>query len=99
MKEKNRKIQEKFKELYPFYPNAGKDSQVRTHISEAKINGDKALGTSYCLVTLIGVENGKKVKTSIGVYYEDEYVRQNNHWLIAKRKSVFDWQEKRELSQ
>lgn len=63
------------------------------------INGDKASGVSYCLVTLIGIENGKKMKTSIGVYYHDEYVRENNRWLIAKRRSVFDWQDKRELGQ
>ena len=52
-----------------------------------------------CMVTLIGVEGGKKMKTSIGVYYQDEYVRENNRWLIAKRRSVFDWQDKRELGQ
>ena len=42
-----------------------------------KLDGDQASGVSYCMVTLIGTENGK--------------------WLIAKRKAVFDWQEKREL--
>ena len=61
------------------------------------INGDKASGTSYCLVTLIGVENGKKMKTTIGVYYQDEYIRENNRWLIAKRKSKFDCEDKEEL--
>lgn len=61
--------------------------------------GDTATGTSYCLVTLIGIENGKKMKTTIGVIYEDEFVRENNHWLIATRKANFDWQEKRELGQ
>ena len=61
------------------------------------INGDKASGISYCMVTLIGTENGKKMKTSIGVYYQDEYVREDNRWLIAKRKSVFDWEERQEL--
>jgi hypothetical protein len=63
------------------------------------LDGDKASGVSYCMVTLIGVENGKKMKTSIGVYYRDEYVRQNNRWLIAKRTSVFDWEDRRELGQ
>ena len=62
------------------------------------LNGDKASGISYCAVTLIGVENGKKMKTSFGIYYNDEYVRQNNHWLIAKRTSTFAWQDKQELS-
>lgn len=63
------------------------------------LNGNKASGVSYCTVTLIGVENGKKMKTSIGVFYNDEYVRENNHWLIEKRKSTFAWQEKKELVQ
>jgi hypothetical protein len=59
------------------------------------INGDHATGTSYCLVTLIGFENNKKVKTTIGVIYHDEFVRENNRWLIAKRTGDFEWQEKR----
>jgi hypothetical protein len=63
------------------------------------INGDKATGFSYCMVTLIGVEGRKKMKTSIGVYYQDEYVRENGRWLIAKRRSVFDWEDRRELGQ
>jgi hypothetical protein len=63
------------------------------------IDGDKASGISYCMVTLIGNENGKKMKTSIGVYYQDEYVRESGRWLIAKRTSKFDWQGKRELGQ
>jgi hypothetical protein len=62
-------------------------------------NGDKATRVSYCMVILIGVEGGKKMKTSIGVYYQDEYVRENGRWLIAKRRSVFDWEERRELGQ
>jgi hypothetical protein len=43
------------------------------------------------------LQNGKKMKTSIGVYYQDEYVREDNRGLIAKRKSVFDWEDKQEL--
>ncbi|WP_316675287.1 nuclear transport factor 2 family protein [uncultured Tolumonas sp.] len=60
------------------------------------INGDHASGTLYCLVSLFGSENGKKFKTSIGVRYNDEYVRKNGVWLINKRTSFFDWQEKDE---
>lgn len=62
------------------------------------INGDNATGTSYCMVTLIGTENGKKMKTTIGAIYQDDFVRENNHWLIAKRIGNFDWQEKREVN-
>jgi hypothetical protein len=63
------------------------------------VEGDKATGISYCLVTLIGTENGKKMKTAIGVYYNDEFVRENGHWLFSKRKATFAWQDKKELGQ
>ncbi len=63
------------------------------------LSGDKATGVSYCTVTLIGVESGKKMKTTIGVYYQDEYVRENGRWLIARRRSNFDWEDRRELGQ
>jgi hypothetical protein len=63
------------------------------------LSGDRATGVSYCMVTLIGLEGGKRMKTSIGVYYHDEYVRENGRWLIAKRRSVFDWEDRRELGQ
>jgi hypothetical protein len=63
------------------------------------ISGDRATGVSYCMVTLIGLEGGKRMKTTIGVYYHDEYARENGRWLIAKRRSVFDWEDKRELGQ
>lgn len=63
------------------------------------IEGDKTSGVLYCLVTLIGVDNGKKIKTTIGVYYHDEYVRENNRWLIAKRKSTFAWQDQKAIGE
>lgn len=63
------------------------------------VSGDKASGTSYCLVVLIGEEEGKKIKTTMGVVYDDEYIRQNNQWLIAKRKSNFAWRDRQELGQ
>lgn len=63
------------------------------------ISGDKASGVSYCQVTLIGDEDGKKIKTTMGVYYHDNYVRENGRWLIAKRQSNFAWRDKREVSE
>ena len=62
------------------------------------ILGDKATGTSYCLITLIGIEKGKKIKTKIGAIYQDDYVRESNRWLISKRIGDFEWQEKREVN-
>jgi hypothetical protein len=61
------------------------------------LNGDKATGTSYCIVTLIGTEKGKKMKTTIGAFYQDDYVKGNGKWLISHRKATFAWQEKHEI--
>lgn len=59
--------------------------------------GDKASGTCYCLVTLITKEDGKKIKTTIGATYQDDYIRENNRWLIERRIGTFDWQDKIEI--
>lgn len=58
------------------------------------INGDTATGTYYCFITLIGNENGKKVRTTIGATYEDEYIRVNSQWFVSKRVGNFNWQDK-----
>lgn len=61
------------------------------------LNGNKANTISYCYVTLVGNENGKKMKTNLGVIYHDEFERVDTKWLIAKRKSFFTVQEKVDL--
>lgn len=61
------------------------------------LNGNNASGISYCTVVLIGNENGKKMKTTMGVIYHDEYVRERGKWLINKRQSNFTWTEKMEM--
>ena len=61
------------------------------------INGNAATGTSYCQVTLIATENDKKMKTTFGIIYNDEFLKVNGHWLINKRKSNFIWTEKTAL--
>jgi hypothetical protein len=63
-----------------------------------EIRGDTATGVSYCLVVLIGTENGKKIRNTSGVYYNDEYVRRGNSWLIAKRVSHFTWRDREEMA-
>jgi hypothetical protein len=62
------------------------------------IDGDRAAGTLYCQITLIGQENGKTVQTSIGAVYQDNYIRENNDWLIAKRTGTFSWHQKFEVN-
>lgn len=54
------------------------------------INGDSANGILYCLTVLITPEGAKR---TIGIWYKDEYVCENGKWLIAHRRSYFEWQE------
>ncbi|MDJ1480925.1 nuclear transport factor 2 family protein [Cytophagaceae bacterium YF14B1] len=65
---------------------------------QVAIQGNNATGTCYCLITMIGTEDGKKIKTSIGAIYQDTYIRQNNRWLITERIGNFEWQEKHEVN-
>jgi ketosteroid isomerase-like protein len=58
-----------------------------------EIDGDNATGIAYCLVVLIANNNGERTKTTMGVRYNDTYVRENGNWLIKKRQSYFDWTE------
>lgn len=72
-----------------------KDIETVYHLNGQQVvtlNGDRATGTCYCLATLIGNENGRKTTTTIGATYEDEYIRENGRWLIAKRVGHFRWQ-------
>jgi len=62
------------------------------------LDGDKATGTCYCLITLIATEDGRKIKTTIAATYHDDYIRDNNRWLISKRIGDFEWQEKTKLN-
>lgn len=62
------------------------------------VNGDKASGVSYCMVTLVGMDNDKKMKTTMWIYYNDEYVRKDSKWLIANRKSNFIRREVEEVA-
>jgi hypothetical protein len=62
------------------------------------LDGDRATGTSYCLVVLIGTQGGKPVRQTMGVTYDDEYVRRGAAWLIAKRTSHFTWTDRAEVA-
>ena len=63
-----------------------------------EVDGDHAKGTAYCQVVLIGLnEAGKRVQTTQGVWYEDEYVKQDGSWRIAGRTSHFTWTDAKEV--
>ena len=63
-----------------------------------EIDGDRATGTSYCLVVLIGKEGDKRYRNTAGVIYHDDYVRRDGRWLIAKRISNFTWRSREEVA-
>ncbi len=63
------------------------------------ISGNNATGTLYCMTYLFGKENGKRMRTTFGIRYKDEYVFENGKWLINKRTSYFQWQDKQEAPQ
>ncbi len=63
------------------------------------LQGDRATGISYCTVVLIGKEEGRTIRNTAGVVYNDEYVRRGDRWLIAKRVSRFLWRDRQEVAQ
>lgn len=61
------------------------------------VTGDRATGTSYSLVVLVGQGSGRTVRQTMGVVYDDEYVRREGRWLIAKRTSHFTWTDRADV--
>ena len=62
-----------------------------------EINEDIATGINYCQVVLIRNENGKKIKNTSGVRYQDTYKKINGKWYISDRKSNFMWRTVEEI--
>ena len=56
------------KEMAEVFGSFLKDVEIVHHFNGQQvvnIDGNSATGTCYCLITLIGTEHGKKMKTSI----------------------------------
>ena len=62
-----------------------------------EIKGNTANGIAYSTVVLIGESESEKIMTTYGIRYEDQYVKNGNRWLIAKRKSHFLWEKVEQL--
>ena len=58
-----------------------------------KINGDEAAGIAYCTVVLIANNEGVRTMTTLGIRYNDTYVKTDSGWLIKNRISNFLWQD------
>jgi hypothetical protein len=62
------------------------------------VDGNHATGYSYCLATLIGKENGKVYVRTIYANYKDEYLKENDRWLISKRIATVAWKRRKKYT-
>ncbi len=63
--------------------------------SEAVIQGDRAIGETYCLVHQFTEENGQRKCQTLGIRYYDQFLREENRWYFAERKLIIDWSDTR----
>jgi hypothetical protein len=63
--------------------------------SEVAIQGDHAIGETYCLVHQFTGENDQRKCQTLGIRYYDQFLRQENRWYFAERKLVIDWSDTR----
>jgi hypothetical protein len=62
---------------------------ITTH--QATIDGDEATGTTYCLAYhVVGGEDGGALET-LGVRYEDRFVRTRDGWRFHRRDATRLW--------
>lgn len=62
-----------------------------------ELKGNGAVATSYCLVILVGKQDGKEMKTTLYAIYKDVLVKEKGKWLIKHRTSNFVHREVVEL--
>jgi SnoaL-like domain len=63
--------------------------------SEAVIQGDHAIGETYCLVHQFSEQNGQRKCQTLGIRYYDQFLRQESRWYFVERKLVIDWSDSR----
>jgi hypothetical protein len=63
--------------------------------SEVAIEGDHAIGETYCLVHQFSRQNGQRKCQTLGIRYYDVFLRQESRWYFAERKLVIDWSDSR----
>lgn len=77
-----------------------KDFEIVYHFNgqqTVELDKETAKGIAYCTATLIHEENGKKIRTTNGIHYLDDYIKIEDQWLFVKRETIFDWSDKHEL--
>lgn len=63
--------------------------------SDVVIQGDRAIGETYCLVHQFTGENDQRKCQTLGIRYYDQFLRQENRWYFVERKLVIDWSDSR----
>jgi len=63
--------------------------------SDILIQGDRAIGESYCLAHQLWEENGQRKLQILAIRYHDKFARQGNRWLFAERQLIIDWRDTR----
>ena len=66
--------------------------------SDVVIDGDHAIGETYCLVHQFTEQSGQRKCQTRGIRYYDSFLfRQESRWYFAERKLVIDWSDSRNL--
>lgn len=81
----------------------GHAAQVKTYFTlngqhTVKIDGHTATGVSFSQIKMIRAVEGKDIITDYSVRYDDQYVYQNEKWLIKARIGYFMIVEARGIS-
>ncbi|WP_158942227.1 nuclear transport factor 2 family protein [Granulicella sp. S190] len=63
--------------------------------SEVALQGDRAIGETYCLVHQFQEQSGQRKCQTLGIRYYDQFLRQENRWYFVERKLVIDWSDTR----
>ena len=63
--------------------------------SDVVIQGNYAIGESYCVAHQLSQEDGKRKYEILSIRYQDQFVQQNGRWLFQLRKLILDWTDTR----
>jgi hypothetical protein len=60
--------------------------------STVSLDGDRAVGESYCLAHHLSVaQDAQRTLLVASIRYLDEFVRQDGQWLFAERRLMVNW--------
>jgi SnoaL-like domain len=63
--------------------------------SDVLIDGDHAMGETYCMAYQLSNANGQRKLQILSIRYHDKFVRQDHRWYFAERQLITDWSDTR----